>query len=92
MAEVPWKDWPHYITMQVHINKLRTQRPGLWVNYYGSKVRPITDHIATVLDRISILASGQIQSVELPSKVRLSEKSYSGHGALSVKCTFSECA
>lgn len=41
------------------INKLRAQRPGLWVNYCGSKMRPIIDHIATVLDRISILASGQ---------------------------------
>lgn len=60
----PWqrKDWPHYITMQVHINKLRTQCQRLWVSYCGSKMRLILDHIATVLDRIGILASGQIQS------------------------------
>ena len=91
----PWQRyWPHYTTMQVHINKLRIQHPGLWVNYCGSKMKPITDDIAIVLDRISILASGQailycqIQSVELPSKVRLSEKSYWARCPFAEVCIF----
>lgn len=48
------------------INKLRAQRPGLWVNCCGSKMWPIIDHIATVFDRISILASGQAIHIIMP--------------------------
>lgn len=55
----------------MHVNKLRSaQRPALSVSSCRSKMRLILDHIATVLDRIGILASGQIQSAFLRNRTR----------------------